>query len=61
MVKLHQKLSTIMLCYLLSASDRSPHKSSEVGVSHPALNGRYDAGATPTSVHIDQPQPQGSG
>lgn len=60
---MHQKLSTFMLCYLLSASDRCPtHQSSDtIGVSLSAFSGLNDAGATPTSDHIDQPQQQASG
>ncbi|XP_068560392.1 PDZ and LIM domain protein 5a isoform X2 [Cebidichthys violaceus] len=56
-------LCVIMVCYLLSASDRSPtHQSVDpVEVSRSAFSGLNDAGATSTSDHIDQPQPQVAG
>lgn len=46
-----------MLCYLLSASDRSPkHQSSDQVVLSPsAISGVNDSEATPKSDHIDQP------
>lgn len=49
-----------MLCYLLSASDRSPvHQSSDQGgVSRTTFSGMNDAEAAPTSVYFDLPQPQ---
>ncbi|XP_042277018.1 PDZ and LIM domain protein 5a isoform X1 [Thunnus maccoyii] len=57
--KTHQP-NSIMLCSLLSASDRSPvHQSSDqVGVLLATFSGVNDVEAMPTSVYFDQPQPQ---
>lgn len=52
--------NSIILCYLLSASDRSPvHQSSDqAGVLCTTFSGMNIAEATPTSLYFDQLQPQ---